>query len=117
MARTLGHSIEAVTDWEPVFHDRWVALLQEAGEAIGLPDSVRVQQVRADLTEVSVDLSKEDLSARHWPEYGALILNLRNVVASMDRVTAPEPCRAAALREARRDAETPIGVTGSGSRG
>lgn len=91
MARTLGYSIEAVTDWEPVFRDRWVALLQEAGEAIGLPDSMRVQRVRADLTQLSVDLSNEDLSARHWPEYGALIMNLRNVVASMDRVAARNP--------------------------
>lgn len=91
MARTLGHSIDSVTEWEPLFRDRWVGLLREAGEAIGSPDSVRVQQVRSDLGDLSVDLGKEDLSARHWPEYGALIMNLRNVVTSMDRVAAQNP--------------------------
>ena len=91
MARSLGHSIEAVNEWEPVFRDRWLALLHEAGEAIGVPDSVRVTQVRADLTTLAHDLSTEDLSARHWPEYGALMMNLRNVVTSMDRVAEQNP--------------------------
>jgi uncharacterized membrane protein YccC len=91
MARTLGHSIDSVTEWEPQFRDRWLNLLTEAGEAIAAPDSVRVAQVRADLAGLADDLSTEDLSARHWPEYGALIMNLRNVVTSMDRVAAQNP--------------------------
>ena len=91
MARTVGHSIEDVNEWEPVFRDRWLALLREAGAAIGAPDAARVTRVRADLNELAHDLSNEDLSGRHWPEYGALILNLRNVVASMDRVAAANP--------------------------
>ena len=91
MARTLGHSIDGVIEWEPQFRDRWLALLTEAGEAIAAPDSARVAQVRADLAALAHDLSTEDLSARHWPEYGALIMNLRNVVTSMDRVAAQNP--------------------------
>jgi uncharacterized membrane protein YccC len=91
MARTFGHSIDAVRGWEPVFKERWLALLREAGEAIGAPDSARVVQVRTDLTTLSLDLSDENLSARHWPEYGALIMNLRNVVTSMDRVAQQNP--------------------------
>jgi uncharacterized membrane protein YccC len=91
MARTLGHSIDAVHDWEPVFRDRWLALLREAGEAIGVPDSMRVTQVRADLNQLARDLSTQELSARHWPEYGALLMNLRNVVTSMDRVAEQNP--------------------------
>jgi uncharacterized membrane protein YccC len=91
MARSLGHSIEAVNEWEPVFRDRWLALLGEAGEAIGVPDSARVTQVRADLNRLADDLSTEELSARHWPEYGALLMNLRNVVTSMDRVAEQNP--------------------------
>jgi uncharacterized membrane protein YgaE (UPF0421/DUF939 family) len=91
MARSLGHSIEAVHDWEPVFRDRWLALLREAGEAIGAPDSARVTQVRADLNQLAHDLSTEELSARHWPEYGGLLMNLRNVVTSMDRVAEQNP--------------------------
>ena len=91
MARTLGHSIDGMIEWEPQFRDRWLALLTEAGEAIAAPDSARVTQVRADLAALAHDLSNEDLSARHWPEYGALIMNLRNVVTSMDRVAAQNP--------------------------
>jgi uncharacterized membrane protein YccC len=91
MARTLGHSIDAVVAWEPAFRVRWLALLAEAGEAIGAPDSSRVTRVRADLNELATDLSTAELSARHWPEYGALIMNLRNIVTSMDRVAAQNP--------------------------
>jgi uncharacterized membrane protein YccC len=91
MARTLGHSIDNLNEWEPHFRDRWLALLTEAGEAIGVPDSARVVQVRADLTRLADDLSTADLSGRHWPEYGALIMNLRNVVTAMDRVAEQNP--------------------------
>ncbi len=101
MARTLGHSIELVVAWDPEFRERWLALLAEAGEAIGVPDSARLTQVRADLTRLAEDLSTEDLSSRHWPEYGALIMNLRNVVASMDRVAEQNPV--ALPRYAKRD--------------
>jgi uncharacterized membrane protein YccC len=91
MARTLGISIERVVEWEAEFRERWLALLKEAGEAIGAPDSARVAQVRADLTRLAEDLSSAELPRRHWPEYGALIMNLRNVVASMDRVAEQNP--------------------------
>ena len=91
MARTVGHSIESLNEWEPVFRDRWLSLLHEAGVAIGAPDAARVTRVRADLNELAHDLSNEHLSGRHWPEYGALILNLRNVVTSMDRVAEANP--------------------------
>jgi uncharacterized membrane protein YccC len=91
MARTLGISIERVVEWDEEFRDRWLALLLEAGEAIGAPDSARVSRVREELTRLAEDLSGADLPGRHWPEYGALILNLRNVVASMDRVAEQNP--------------------------
>jgi uncharacterized membrane protein (GlpM family) len=91
MARTVGISIDRVVEWEGEFRARWLALLQEAGEAIGAPDSARVSQVHADLTRLADDLSSADLPRRHWPEYGALIMNLRNVVASMDRVAEQNP--------------------------
>jgi uncharacterized membrane protein YgaE (UPF0421/DUF939 family) len=101
MARTLGHGIDGLIEWEPEFRDRWLALLAEAGEAIGVPDSARVSQVRADLTRLAHELSTEQLSGLHWPEYGALIMNLRNIVASMDRVAEQNPV--VLPRYARRD--------------
>jgi uncharacterized membrane protein YgaE (UPF0421/DUF939 family) len=101
MARTLGHGIDGLIEWEPEFRDRWLALLAEAGEAIGVPDSARVSQVRADLTRLAHELSTEQLSGLHWPEYGALIMNLRNIVASMVRVAEQNPV--VLPRYARRD--------------
>jgi hypothetical protein len=57
--------------------------------------------VRRDLSALTEELSREDLSARHWPEYGALIVSLRNIVAAMDRVAQQNPVVLA--RYARRD--------------
>jgi uncharacterized membrane protein YgaE (UPF0421/DUF939 family) len=91
MARTVGHSIQSVNEWDPEFRERWLSLLREAGVAIAAPDAARVTRVRADLNDLAHELSTEDLSGRHWPEYGALILNLRNVVTSMDRVAEANP--------------------------
>jgi hypothetical protein len=91
IARTLGHSIDNVVEWEPVFRTGWLRLLREAGTAILAPDSVRVAAVRADLNLLVEELSTADLSARHWPEYGALIMNLRNVVTAMSRVAEQNP--------------------------
>lgn len=100
MARTIGHGIENIVEWEPSFREPWLALLQEAGEAIGVPNSARVVAVRRELVRLAEDLSLEDLSERHWPEYGALIMNLRNVAASMDRVAQRKPLVLPPLREA-----------------
>jgi hypothetical protein len=102
MARTLAHSIDGVIRWQPDFRVRWLALLAEAGEAILAPDSVRVSAVRAELNRLAADLSTADLPAEHWPEYGALIMNLRNVVTSMDRVAEQNPVVVARYANRRR---------------
>ena len=44
-----------------------------------------------ELGALASDYSDEDLSARHWPEYGGLILNLRNIATSMDLVMTSDP--------------------------
>ncbi len=91
MARTLGHSIDAVNRWDDEFRERWLTLLEEAGDAIGAPDPERVVGVRKGLADLAHDLSNSELSGSHWTEYGALIMNLRNVVTSMDRVAEQAP--------------------------
>jgi Aromatic acid exporter family member 1 len=91
MARTVGHSIEDHVEWDPRFRGPWLALLREAGEAILAPDPVRLGDVRTALGQLAEDLSTADLPTRHWPEYGALIMNLRNVVTSMRRVADQNP--------------------------
>jgi uncharacterized membrane protein YccC len=91
MARTLAHSIEDVIEWDATFRGRWLGLLEDLGAAIRSPDADRITQVRAELAKLTNDMSTQDLSARHWPEYGALIMNLRNVATSMDRVVEANP--------------------------
>jgi uncharacterized membrane protein YgaE (UPF0421/DUF939 family) len=97
MARTLGHSVTALQQWDDTFRRQWVHQLEEAAGAIEEADSQRIAGVRLALHDLAQTLSDEDLPARHWPEYGGLILNLRNIVTSMDRVTATNPATAIAV--------------------
>lgn len=91
MVGTLGQSITDVQEWDAVFRDRWVALLDDAGRAITEPSPVKVAQIRDRLRDLTAELSTEDLSTKHWPEYGGLIVNLRNIVMSMDVVAKSNP--------------------------
>jgi uncharacterized membrane protein YgaE (UPF0421/DUF939 family) len=91
MARTLDHSVNQTNEWDNSFRERWTALLKETAWAIQNPDAQRLGEVRTKLATLASDYSDEDLSARHWPEYGGLILNLRNIATEMDRVAASDP--------------------------
>lgn len=93
MVRTLDHSVAGVNEWDPMFRDRWVLLLHDTGAAIMAPDSARVGQVRERLRELAGELSTTHLPSLHWPEYGALLVNLRNIVTSMDEVARSNPVR------------------------
>lgn len=86
MARTIGHSITNVTEWEPEFHERWIGILETAGEAIIEAEGERLADQRQQLLGLADDLSTDRLSGLHWSEYGGLILNLRNIASAMDRV-------------------------------
>jgi hypothetical protein len=91
MARTIDHSIIDVHEWDAEFRARWTRLLRRAGEAIRTADHLGIADLRSGLDDLARDLSNENLSARHWPEYGGLIINLRNTVMSMNRVAAFNP--------------------------
>lgn len=101
MARTLGHSIIDTNEWDDEFRDRWTGLLRELAWAIQNPDARRLGEIRTKLQALASDYSDEDLSGLHWPEYGGLILNLRNIATSMDLVAASEPISDSS-RQARR---------------
>jgi hypothetical protein len=90
MARTLGHSITDTNEWDDVFRERWTGLLREIAWAIQNPDARRLGEIRVKLGALASDYSDEDLSARHWPEYGGLILNLRNIATAMDLVASSD---------------------------
>lgn len=91
MAGTLDHSITDTKEWDPAFRSRWVDLLEEAGTAIGDPDSSRIGAVHHGLSLLAEDYSTQDLPALYWTEYGALIVALRNLVTAMQPVTAAHP--------------------------
>lgn len=91
MARTLEFSITDSNEWDDEFRDRWTGLLREVAWAIQNPDARRLGEVRTKLAALADDYSDERLSGLHWPEYGGLILNLRNIATSMDRVADSDP--------------------------
>lgn len=91
MARTLEHSVANVLEWNVSFRETWVDLLEETGVAIGETDSGRLEEARVRLRQLAEDLSTEDLPGQHWPEYGGLIANLRNIIGSMDVVADDNP--------------------------
>ena len=104
MARTIGHSGVPSDEWGLGFLDRWRDLLDRAGDAIGAADAQGIAAVRADLSAYTDELTAGHLRVGFWPVAGALTVNLRNilnsleVVAEAQPVTVPQPT----LRPARR---------------
>ena len=91
MARTLEFSISDSNQWDDEFRDRWTGLLREVAWAVQNPDARRLGEIRTKLAALAEDYSDDRLSGLHWPEYGGLILNLRNIATSMDRVAESDP--------------------------
>jgi len=96
MARTLSISITTSSAWDPVFKDRWLTLLRRTAAAVIDADDHALRGVRTDLDVLCRELSHEDLAERHWPVYGALLVNLRNIVEAMADVAAANPVAPAA---------------------
>jgi uncharacterized membrane protein YgaE (UPF0421/DUF939 family) len=100
MARTVA--LAPAQEWD----QRWLELLRRTGEAVSDADAERLAAVRAELDEL-VELGPD---GRNWPVYGALIVNLRNILESLDAVATVQPVEvptrppASPSREARRTA-------------
>ena len=86
IARTIGHSITDTKEWDGEFRSRWTDLLGQVAWAIQHPDAAKLGEIRVRLGELAHDYSSENLPSMHGPEYGGLILNLRNIATSMDHV-------------------------------
>jgi Aromatic acid exporter family member 1 len=93
MARTVEHAHRAESEWDPSFSPIWIDLLGRTGTAIGAADGVAVQQVRAELEALACDLAAQGLRGADWPVYGALMVNLRNIVDGMHTVADAQPVR------------------------
>ncbi len=95
MARTLATSIATSDEWDPVFRDRWLALLRRTGRAVSDADDGALREVRVELDALRSELSRDDLAALHWPVYGALLVNLRNIVDALADVATANPIKPA----------------------
>jgi uncharacterized membrane protein YccC len=92
LARTLGGQQAHRETWGAAFADPWIAMLGDAGRAAGDADPQALLDVRRRLEVFTEDLRSTERSAE-WPVYGALIINLRNIVDAMDKVAEANPIR------------------------
>ena len=84
MARTIG-----LARIPPPPH--WVALLARAGAAVSAADADELKAVREELDALVGELAADGLPDGSWPVTGALLVNLRNILASLDVVADAQP--------------------------
>lgn len=92
MVRTVALARVPPGEWDPSFRERWLELLRRAGEAVAGADAERLASVRAELDRLVDGL---DPGGRYWPVYGALIVNLRNIIEALDVVATVQPVEVA----------------------
>ena len=88
MVRTVALAHVRPADWDPAFRDRWLELLRKTGEGVRGADAERLAATRAELEEL---VARLDPDGEQWPVYGALIVNLRNILESLDVVATVQP--------------------------
>ena len=91
MARTIRLAPGLPEDWGPRFRDPWLDLLDETARAVIDADAAGLARVRARLDAFARAFEPAALPYDLWPVCGALIVNLRNIVASLDVVAAAQP--------------------------
>lgn len=90
LARTLGGQGSHRERWGEDFADPWIAMLGDAGRATGSADAAALLDVRVRLERLTDGLRSTERSPE-WPVYGALIINLRNIVDAMGGVAEANP--------------------------
>ncbi len=90
MARTLGGQNARRSTWDPAFAEGWTPLLTAAGRAVSAASPEEIAVVREQL-ESLVDEASTGALAENWPVHGALAINLRNILDSMDEVAVVNP--------------------------
>jgi uncharacterized membrane protein YccC len=96
MARTIHLADMPPADWPQEFRTRWLELLGRAGRSVTDADRGAIDALRADLDAFAGELALDELPERFWPVAGALLVNLRNVLASLDVVADAQPVQVAA---------------------
>lgn len=90
LARTLGGQSAHRETWGETFAEPWISMLGDAGRATSAADAAALLDVRSRLERLTEELRSTERSPE-WPVYGALIINLRNIVDAMDRVAEANP--------------------------
>jgi hypothetical protein len=90
LARTLGGQQAHRDTWGDDFALPWIEMLGDTGRAAADADPARLHEVRARLVALTEEMRTTERSAE-WPVYGALIINLRNIIDSMDVVAEAQP--------------------------
>ena len=90
LARTLGGQTAHRETWGEDFAAPWLSMLEDAGRAASEADPELLRDVRSRLNDLSERMRATERSA-DWPVYGALLINLRNIVDAMDRVAEANP--------------------------
>ena len=96
MARTIRLASVPPEDWDPRFREPWLALLGRAAAAVSEADAEALDAVRADLDALAAGLPVTELPHGFWPVAGALLVNLRNLLAALDVVADAQPVQASA---------------------
>ena len=89
MARTIGLARVPPAEWDPAFREPWLELLRRAGAAVTAADVDGLRALRADLDHLADEIDPGE--HRSWPISGALLVNLRNIVESLDAVAGAQP--------------------------
>jgi hypothetical protein len=81
-------------EWDAGFREPWLDLLTRLGAAVLNADVDKLREARADLTACADHLVPEELHDL-WPVYGALLVNLRNIMDALSAVAEAQPVQAA----------------------
>lgn len=91
MARTIGLARVPWPEWDADFREPWLSLVYRSGAPIAQADVGALNLIRAEVTKLGNELAISELQADLWPVYGALLVNLRNVLDALDMVAEQQP--------------------------
>jgi uncharacterized membrane protein YgaE (UPF0421/DUF939 family) len=107
MARTIRVARVAPKEWDRGFREPWLNLLHRGGTAVAGADLDELRATRAELTAFADSLNVDELRDL-WPVYGALLVNLRNLLDALDAVAAAQPVRVPSSPLASRPPREPV---------
>ncbi len=93
MARTIRIARIPPEEWDHAFREPWLDLLRRSGTAVVDADASAVKAARAEVGALANRLAVDELHDDLWPVYGALLINLRNVLDALVAVADAQPVK------------------------